>query len=199
MACHATRNLFPWPLAFYHLWKPTNTACVQDYFSTSVAPVKKVILNYGPTGRSRGSATVFFSRSGAAAEAVRLDGTPVDGKKMRIEVLVDARTVPAPQAPKPLSERVVNKPKNAVKKDGKQAGAAKPKNQAANTNGSAGDKKAKKEKSGRAGRAKAKTAEELDAEMQDYFGSGEGAAASTNGAPAATTNGGDTGMVDEVM
>lgn len=92
-----------------------------------------------------------------------------------------------------------NKPKNAVKKDGKQAGAAKPKNQAANTNGSAGDKKAKKEKSGRAGRAKAKTAEELDAEMQDYFGSGEGAAASTNGAQAATTNGGDTGMVDEVM
>lgn len=174
-------------------------ALIKDYFSTSVAPVKKVILNYGPTGRSRGSATVFFSRSGAAADAVRLDGTPVDGKKMRIEVLVDARTVPAPQAPKPLSERVVNKPKNAVKREGKQQGVAKPKNQAANSNGSAGDKKAKKEKSGRAGRAKAKTAEELDAEMQDYFGSGEGAGGSTNGAQAATTNGGDTGMVDEVM
>lgn len=197
--------------------------------------MKKVILNYGPTGRSRGSATVFFSRSGAAAEAVRLDGTPVDGKKMRVcdfhhglarSMLLTTTTdrsacrctngTCATSTEASLRTRCVrffsagsgltstntarsNKPKNAVKKDGKQAGAAKPKNQAANTNGSAGDKKAKKEKSGRAGRAKAKTAEELDAEMQDYFGSGEGAAASTNGAPTATTNGGDTGMVDEVM
>lgn len=58
--------------------------CVQDYFQASVAPVKRVVLNYGPTGRSRGSATVYFSRPGAAAEAVSLDGTPIDGKKMRV-------------------------------------------------------------------------------------------------------------------
>ena len=55
-------------------------------------------------------------------------------------------------------------------------------------------------KSGRAGRPKKKTAEELDAEMMDYFGGDSGA---TNGAvqpaAAAATNGGDTGMVDEVM
>jgi hypothetical protein len=42
----------------------------------------------------------------------------------------------------------------------------------------------------------------LDAEMQDYFGNGEGAnGAATNGsapAAAAATNG-DTGMVDEVL
>lgn len=99
-------------------------ACVQDYFGQSVAPVKKVILNYGPNGRSRGSATVLFSKPTAAAEAVQLDGTVVDGKKMRvcyellapvsevhadelqIEILMGAQAVPAPQAPKPLSERV---------------------------------------------------------------------------------------------
>lgn len=92
-----------------------------------------------------------------------------------------------------------NKPKNAVKKDSKPAGAQKTKGQAGNTNGATADKKGKKEKSGRAGRPKAKTAEELDAEMQDYFGSGEAAAAPTNGAQPAATNGTDTGMVDEVM
>ena len=58
--------------------------CVQEYFTKSVAPVKRVILNYGPTGRSRGSATVFFSKPGAAADAVSYDGTLVDGKKMRV-------------------------------------------------------------------------------------------------------------------
>jgi THO complex subunit 4 len=92
-----------------------------------------------------------------------------------------------------------NKPKNAAKRETRQAGATKPKSQAASTNGATGDKKAKKEKSGRAGRPKAKTAEELDAEMQDYFGSGEAATAPTNGAQPAASNGADTGMVDEVM
>lgn len=54
-------------------------------------------------------------------------------------------------------------------------------------------KAARPKKSGSAGRPKRKTAEELDAEMQDYFG---GDAAVTNGAPVA--NGGDTGM-EEVI
>ena len=58
--------------------------CVQDFFSSSVAPVKKVILNYGPNGRSRGSATVLFNKPTAAAEAVKYDGTMVDGRKMRV-------------------------------------------------------------------------------------------------------------------
>lgn len=66
------------------LWESTNIDCVQDYFSASVGPVKKVILNYGPTGRSRGSATVVFSKPTGGAEAVKLDGTIVDGKKMRV-------------------------------------------------------------------------------------------------------------------
>ncbi|GIZ41463.1 hypothetical protein CKM354_000476600 [Cercospora kikuchii] len=171
---------------------------IKDYFGQSVAPVKKVILNYGPNGRSRGSATVLFSKPTAAAEAVQLDGTVVDGKKMRIEILMGAQAVPAPQAPKPLSERVTKQPKNAAKDKPKQAGAAK--GQAGANGATADKKKTKKAKSGRAGKPKAKTAEELDAEMQDYFGSGDAGAAAANGtAPAAATNGADTGMVDEVM
>lgn len=62
----------------------------------------------------------------------------------------------------------------------------------ATTNGAG--KAAQPKKAARAGRPKKKTAEELDAEMQDYFGGGEVAA--PNGAPAA--NGGDTGMEEVV-
>ena len=95
-----------------------------------------------------------------------------------------------------------SKPKNAAKENAKGAvaggkkGGPKP---AATVNG---DKKGKpKQKSGRAGKAKPKTTEELDAEMQDYFGGDNAAngAAAPNGAaqPAAATA--DTGMEDEVL
>ncbi|KXT08735.1 hypothetical protein AC579_7082 [Pseudocercospora musae] len=167
-------------------------AMIKEYFSSSVAPVKRVIVNYGPNGRSRGSATVFFSKPTAAQDAVRLDGTKVDGRAMRVEVLLSANSVPAPQPPKPLKDRVSGQPKNAAKDKKKEA----PK---AATNGAGPASKAgkKKAKSGRAGRPKPKTTEELDAEMQDYFGSGEAAPANGAAQPAAT-NGGDTGM-DEVL
>jgi len=52
-----------------------------------------------------------------------------------------------------------------------------------------------KKKGPRAGRPKAKTAEELDAEMADYFG-GDGTIVAVNGDAAA--NGGDA-MTDEVL
>lgn len=53
-----------------------------------------------------------------------------------------------------------------------------------------------KKKGPRAGRPKAKTAEELDAEMADYFG-GDGTTVAVNG-DAAAANGGDA-MTDEVL
>lgn len=61
-------------------------------------------------------------------------------------------------------------------------------------------------KVGRAGRPKAKTADELDAEMADYFGGEATNGGTTNGdasmngaQPAAATNGGDAGGEDIVM
>lgn len=175
-----------------NLPQDVNEAMIKDYFTSTVAPVKKVILNYGPNGMSRGNATVSFNKPTAAAESVKLDGTKVDGRAMRIEVLVGAKSIPPPQPPKALSDRV--QPKNAAqeqKKGKKKEGAAKTGAAAATTNGAAA--KGKK-KSGRAGRPKPKTAQELDAEMHDYFG---GDAPATNvAAPAAN---GDTGMTDEVL
>lgn len=91
-----------------------------------------------------------------------------------------------------------SKPKTAAQE--KTKGAAK--GQKATANGAAGATKAagNKKKTGRAGRPKAKTAEELDAEMQDYFGGNEanGAAASAAAAPAAAPAISDDANMDEI-
>jgi len=159
-------------------------------------------VNYGPNGRSRGSATIIFRDANAATKALELDGVRVDNRLLRVEVLASSTDI-LPQLPvKTLSDRITNKPKNAAKEKAKPAAAGK--------NGKNGEAKAKtgpkangkaeagQKKSGRAGRPKAKTVDELDAEMADYFG-GPAPAANGNGAvqPAAATA--DTAMADEVL
>jgi THO complex subunit 4 len=57
----------------------------QDYFSKSVGAVKKVMLTYGPTGRSRGTATIVFAKPGSAAQAAHeLNGVKVDNRAMKV-------------------------------------------------------------------------------------------------------------------
>jgi hypothetical protein len=61
------------------------TLRLQEYFSKSVGPVKKVLLNYNKNGRSVGVATIIFSQAQSAAEAAKkLDSVKVDGKPMRV-------------------------------------------------------------------------------------------------------------------
>ena len=97
----------------------------QDYFSKSVGAVKKVMLTYGPTGRSRGTATIVFAKPGSAAQAAHeLNGVKVDNRAMKvcipmcpnmwiftnqlqIEVVVGAKSVPAAAVAKSLSDRIV--------------------------------------------------------------------------------------------
>lgn len=64
--------------------RPLIRICVQEYFSSSVSAVRQVVLNYGPNGRSRGIATVLFNDPNAAAKAVKLDGTRVDGRPLKV-------------------------------------------------------------------------------------------------------------------
>ncbi|GME24885.1 rna annealing protein [Neofusicoccum parvum] len=169
----------------------------REYFAKSVGPVKKVLLTYGPNGQSRGVATVIFSKVTAAAEAAAAhNGLKVDNRPMRVEVIVGASDVPAPAPRKSLNERV-QQPKPAAKAQPKPATAAK--KEAA---GKAGKKRRGKTVGGR---PKPKTAEELDAEMQDYFDAstgapadGDTAMATNGGAVQAVANGGDQ-MEDEVM
>ncbi|KKY18977.1 putative rna recognition motif containing protein [Diplodia seriata] len=172
---------------------------IKEYFAKSVGPVKKVLLTYGPNGQSRGVATVIFAKSTAATEAAAAhNGLKVDNRPMRVEVILGASDVPPPAPAKALGDRV-QQPKNAAKAQPKPATQTK----AAAAAGKAAAGKKKRGKS--VNRPKPKTAEELDAEMQDYFDSGNNAGAdgdtamATNGAAVqAAGNGGDQ-MEDEVM
>ncbi|KAK5117302.1 hypothetical protein LTR62_005919 [Meristemomyces frigidus] len=173
---------------------------LKDFFAKAVGGVKKVLLSYGPNGRSRGEATVFFLRVDKATEAVKAyNGVKVDNKAMKIELI--GMAVPANSGGKTLADRMA-KPKNAAKENAKKAVVggkpvgAKPAANGAAATTARGAGRGKKSGRG-AGRPKAKTAEELDAEMQDYFNP----AAETNGAaPAATNGGGEAAMqTDEVL
>ncbi|KAK6432814.1 RNA-binding RNA annealing protein [Oleoguttula sp. CCFEE 5521] len=155
------------------------------------------MLTYGPNGRSRGIATIVFSNPGSASKAAQeLNGVKVDNRAMKIEVIVDAKSVPAPPAPKTLGDRI-SKPRNAARETTK----AKPAAATGAAPAANGTAKTGKKKSGRGGKPKAKSADELDAEMKDYFGGNEANSAVANGevqaVAAAVTNGGDTGM-DEI-
>jgi hypothetical protein len=57
----------------------------QDYFQQTVAPVKKVLLVYGPNGQSRGIASVVFANAASSAKAVaELNGVKVDNRPMKV-------------------------------------------------------------------------------------------------------------------
>ncbi|CAF9903487.1 MAG: hypothetical protein GOMPHAMPRED_000303 [Gomphillus americanus] len=159
---------------------------IQEYFSQSVGPVKKVWLNYGPNGASQGRAEILFKEPGGANKALKVNnGVLVEGKPMKIEIIVDAKRAAAAKdaGPKSLSDRITGtksaaaQPKSAAAKKDKNA----EKGATGNTRGGrvvAG--RGRGTKRGRnAGRPKSKTADQLDAEMTDYF----------NIAPDAGTNG----------
>ncbi|KAI4729097.1 hypothetical protein E4T49_03132 [Aureobasidium sp. EXF-10728] len=198
------------------------TPHLQEYFTSAVGPIKKVLLNYNKNGRSVGVATIIFSQPQSAAEAAKkLDSVKVDGKPMRvsssrtcvfheawksantidqIEVILGAKYAPAPVAPKSLGDRIQGtKAKKENNKPKPAAAAPKPANAAAGGAAKAAGRGGRK---GRAGRPKPKTVEELDAEMSEYFDPNAVApAANTNGAPApaAAPATGDATMEDEIM
>ncbi|KAI9778227.1 MAG: hypothetical protein M1816_004165 [Peltula sp. TS41687] len=175
---------------------------IKDYFTKAVGPVKKSIITYGPNGVSRGVATVIFTKADGASRAGKLNGLLVDNKPIKVEVVVHASKAPAPEPVKGLGERMSHpkaQPKSAAV------------TRSSNTDSTRGTRGGRgRGRGGRgtnrgqnAGRAKPKTADELDAEMADYFDAGE-----ANGTANTTTNGGgtqqgvvntDTGMDDDIM
>ncbi|EPY52952.1 RNA binding protein Mlo3 [Schizosaccharomyces cryophilus OY26] len=121
---------------------------VRELFVKSIGPCKRVSLAYGPNGRSKGIATVIFSRPGDATRAYeQYEGRVVDGtRKMKVEIILDpsrqlnslaARVAPA-------KANTSSKPKSTRRRNIRRGkGNSRPK----------------------------KSAEELDKEMDDYFGS----------------------------
>jgi len=166
-----------------------NEAQIKEYFQKTVGSVKRVSLRYNQAGQSRGIADIRFSKPTSAAKAAKeLNGMLVDQRPMKIDVVVTADALPEPAPVKSLGDRVAANPK------------AQPKSAVAKPNTKNGVKarvvgKAGKAKPKRLAKAKPKTAEELDAEMTDYFagnGTTETASAATATEPAAAAE--DLGM-----
>ncbi|CAD0089458.1 unnamed protein product [Aureobasidium mustum] len=135
---------------------------IKEYFTQAVGPVKKVLLNYNKNGRSVGVATIIFSQAQSAAEAAKkLDSVKVDGKPMKIEVILGAKYAPAPAAPKSLGDRI-QAPKVKKENNKPKSAAAAPKPATA---GAAGATKA----SGRGGRKGRAGQGLLDREFQQAF------------------------------
>ncbi|KAK1481274.1 RNA recognition domain-containing protein [Colletotrichum cuscutae] len=170
-----------------------------EYFLTSVGPIKRVDISYGPNSVSRGIANITFREADGASKAFqKLNGLLVDNRPIKIEIVVGASQAAnvIPPAKKTLAERTTQpkaQPKSAANNKRNNTNAGKGGPAAAGTGG-------KKPRAKRTGRPAKKTAEELDSEMADYFESGanpnENAAAP---APAPAATNGDAAMEDEIM
>ncbi|KAK2001266.1 hypothetical protein LX36DRAFT_708669 [Colletotrichum falcatum] len=185
-----------------NLPKDVNEQQIKEYFVTSVGPIKRVEISYGPNSVSRGIANITFRDPDGASKAFqKLNGLLVDNRPIKIEIVVGASQAANVIPPKKsLAERTTQpkaQPKSAANNKRNTANTA---NKGAAAPGARGKKP---ERRARTGRPAKKTAEELDSEMADYFESGTNAAgdntapAAAASAPAATN--GDAPMEDEIM
>ncbi|KAL2068819.1 hypothetical protein VTL71DRAFT_15157 [Oculimacula yallundae] len=175
--------------------KDISETMIKEYFGKTVGAIKKVELSYGPQGQSRGVANITFHRFDSATKAVSTcNGIPVDGRPIKVELILDGTRAKAIPPPKGLSERI-SQPK------------AQPKSAAVTKTTAAGSTRGGKTARGRGGRGgKAarpakKTAEELDSEMVDYWQTGA-SATDTQGAAAGAAQpaaNGDANMDDEIL
>ncbi|KAG5642273.1 hypothetical protein DXG03_003322 [Asterophora parasitica] len=141
-----------------------NEGQIKELFTQTVGPLREVTLHYDSTGRSKGVAAVHFQRKGDGTKAFQqYNNRLIDGKKpMKIEIVV----APAPAS---LASRVAP-----------AAAAAAPANNAAPRAG--GGRAGRRGRGGKAGGARkeprvAKSAADLDADMEDYTASNAPAAA----------------------
>lgn len=140
---------------------------VIDIF-TNVGEVKDAIIYYDRDGRSLGTSEVTFLRKNDALKAVEeYDGAEVDGRPMYLKLIA---------APKPVVV-VKNRPTQPVQQynnfsNGGQQGRRR--GRGAGGSGSRGGGRGRGRGRGRGGRGrreseKPKSAEELDADMDNYF------------------------------
>ncbi|PVH88782.1 hypothetical protein DL98DRAFT_157035 [Cadophora sp. DSE1049] len=174
--------------------KDISEIMIKEYFGKTVGPIKKVELSYGPQGQSRGVANITFHRFDNATKAVSTcNGIPVDGKPIKVELILDGTRAKEIPPPKGLSERITQpkaQPKSAAVTKTPAAGATR-----------GGKARGRGGRGGRAARPAKKTAEELDSEMVDYWQTGatatDGAGAATGAAQPAAN--GDANMDDEIL
>ncbi|KAG0368626.1 hypothetical protein BC939DRAFT_520052 [Gamsiella multidivaricata] len=133
-------------------------------FSTRVGPLKKCTLVYDQHGKSTGTAVIHFSRVGDAAIAYsKFNGVPLDGRPMKIEIVLAPATaravLPAAQTPRaPASNQGQQRPQSQ--------GQQRPQSQGRGGRGGRGRGRGGR---GQSERKETKTADQLDAEMSDYM------------------------------
>ncbi|KAF2460757.1 RNA recognition domain-containing protein [Lineolata rhizophorae] len=177
---------------------------INEYMKRTIGPVKRVQITYGPNGRSRGIVTVVFPQAHLVHEAMeKINGVRVDGRPLKVEVILGGNAIPPPAPAKSLTERISTGTTQNAKKAQPKPATAGPKPANAKDN-----KAGKKRQRGRnAGRGKPKSAAELDAEMADYFDAGtngnttggDAPMGNGNGGAQAATNGSEAIMSDEIM
>jgi len=135
-----------------HTSTPFILSQYQELFSTMIGPVRQVNLNFDQSGRSKGTASVVFARKNDAVRSVdKLRNITLDGREMKIEIVV------APNVG-PITQRIggINESRPSTRGTGGARGTP--------TRGGRG---------GRGGRRSdnrpKKTQEELDAEMSEYM------------------------------
>ncbi|KAJ7691772.1 hypothetical protein B0H17DRAFT_1062622 [Mycena rosella] len=143
-----------------------NEAQVKELFHTTVGPLREVTLHYDATGRSKGVATVLFSKKGDGNRAFQqYNNRLIDGRRpMKIEIVVDPSrpaTLASRVAPAPAAAAVAAVPRNANPPRGRGV---------AGRRGGRGGGRPKADRT-------PKTAADLDAEMEDYTASNAPAAA----------------------
>ncbi|KAI1769660.1 RNA recognition domain-containing protein [Hypoxylon sp. FL1150] len=178
-----------------NLPKDVNENQIKEYFSTSVGPIKRVEISYGPNSVSRGIATVTFSKLDGASKAFNaLNGLLVDNRPIKIEIVVSAAKAAeiAPPA-KTLTERI-----SQPKAQPKSAANDKKKDAPGKATGAGARGRGKRRTGARNGRPAKKSAEELDHDMADYFEAGN-QNENTNGAAAPAVTNGDAPMEDEIL
>jgi len=148
-----------------------NEEQIKELFQSTVGQLTSVQLNFDSQGRSKGTATVIFQKKGDANKAFQqYNNRLIDGKRpMKIEIVMDPTKVPPPSlasrvAPAPAAKQQAPKPAvsgAATERTGKPAGAGR---------GGRGRRR-------KGGDRPAKTAADLDAEMEVYKAAPEESAA----------------------
>ncbi|PHH52438.1 mRNA export protein mlo3 [Ceratocystis fimbriata CBS 114723] len=185
-----------------NLPKDVSEQQIKEYFAQTVGPIKRVEISYGPNSQSRGIANVTFSKSDGASKAFKnLNGLLVDGRAIKIEIVVGAAQASKVIPPvKSLAERATlpknnkTQPKSAAADKTKKQ--EKPKVNDKNTtsaNANTGKGRSQRRRSRNPNVRPKKTEAELDSEMADYYNNAP--AAGAEAAPAAN----DTAMDDNIM
>jgi RNA recognition motif-containing protein len=104
----SSSHVFVFSTAMFLPWTVTDQT-TQGYFkeASGIARPKKVMLQFGPTGKSLGTATIIFATQAQAIQATgALNGVKIDNRALRVEMLVSAANLPAAAEKPSLADRI---------------------------------------------------------------------------------------------